>query len=288
MNGTRVSVYWSGSSWIVNDGNGNKETRDTAILRDVTFNYNGAVCAGEAVGILDNYVPPPANSKPLLFDGSRFIDQEGKTLTTAKVVYLSADRHATYTDGEVEPLVCPIAEPVKAAIIARLVDITTAEEAKRAPSRIAAATVEQPKGVLTDDELKVWHKYYDGSERGHMAMFRAILEHLGEHRHSESEAPKSDATNFPVGFCFYLTSNSIGHNYGDNLVIAAHTGRNEKGFMPAKLSSGNNYGEDINTWRAATPEEIAAAIIKIDATGLIAMAQKLPDLILPLVFKLAQ
>lgn len=286
MNGTKVSVYWGGSVWAVKDTNGNTGHRDTAILRDVTFNYNGTVCAGEAIGILDSYVPPPADSKPLQFDGSRFLDGDGKTLTSAKVVYLSADRHATYTDGEVEPLVCPIAEPIKAAIIARLVDITTTEEAKRIPNRVAAAAAEPPKGVLTDEELKVWLRYYDGSTSGHMGMFRMILDRLGEHRHTKPKAPKNENTDFPVGFCFYLTSNENSHSYDNNLVIAAHTSRNEKGFMPDKLVTGNSYEKNQNTWRAATAEEIAAAILKLDATGLIAMAQKLPDLTLPIVFKL--
>ena len=286
MNGTKVSVYWHDSAWVVKDTNGKTEHRDTAILRDVTFNYNGTVCAGEAIGILDSYVPPPADSKPLRFDGSRFIDGDRKTLTSAKVVYLCADWCVIYMDGDVEPPVSPIAEPIKAAIIARLVDITSSVEAKRIPNRVAAVAVEPPKGVLTDEELKVWHRYYDGITSGHMAMFRIILDHLGEHRHTKPNAPKNEDTNFPIGFCFYLTSNENAHNYGDNLVIAARTSRNEKGFMPDKLITGNTYEENDNTWRAATANEIAAAILKLDATGLIAMAQKLPDLILPIVFKL--
>ena len=53
MNGTKVSVYWHDSAWVVKDTNGKTEHRDTAILRDVTFNYNGTVCAGEAILKLD-------------------------------------------------------------------------------------------------------------------------------------------------------------------------------------------------------------------------------------------
>ena len=283
---SKVTVYWGGSAWCIKNSDGTHTSADTAILKDVTFDTNGSVgCIGQAVGTLETYVPPPADALPLKFDGTSFRDKDGLTLTRADVLYLSTDRHASYINGEVAPIVCPIAEPIKAKLVELFTSITATEEATRAKDR---KPPEPPKtGVLTKTQLEQVQSYLGDNYESHNRLFRILFELAGEHRLNEKANPKFEATNFPPGFCFYLTSNRNDHNYGDSLVIAT-TKRNEGGLRISTMTVGDSYNSGKNSWRAATPEEITAAILKLDAAGLIAMTQKLPDLVLPVLFSLTR
>lgn len=283
---SKVTVYWGGSAWCIKNSDGTQTSADTAILRDVTFDTNGSAgCIGQAVGTLEAYVPPPADALPLKFDGTSFRDKDGLTLTRADVLYLSTARHASYINGEVAPIVCPIAEPIKAKLVELFTSITATEEATRIPARTAP---EPPKtGVLTDKQLEKVQNYLSDNNGQHYTLFRILFELAGEHRLNDKVKPQFEPTNFPPGFCFYLTSNNNDHSYGDSLVIAT-TKRNNSGLCLSTMTIGDSYNSGKNSWRAATPEEITAAILKLDAAGLIAMTQKLPDLVLPVLFSLTR